>query len=178
MIFNGLAMVHFLKYIFFLGLFVGSSVSNAQKYRIGDVYVDKDGKKEGIVFWVNPERTEGWMVSLENIPGSFEWGAYGESVPGLSLLGDARQALADLDGYENTRKIRDYVGVNGKYAVQQVDFENGWYIPSAGQLRKLFSVCWLIDPILELNGGSPLAGWSQSHSRHYWTSTSKSEKEA
>lgn len=146
----------------------------AQKYRVGDVYYNQKGEKEGVVCWIDPSGTKGWLVAFNNLGATtgwgipYPWGTVGE-IPGLPEIADRLEAIADENGYNNTKIIRNFLGEGSQYAAQTVDFDNGWYIPSMGQMRKLSSIYTMIDPVLVENGGKPL--FNRVNELTYWTST-------
>ena len=137
----------------------------AQTYSIGDLIVNDDGSK-GIVFYVTPDRTDGWMVALNDLP-THNWGLPLD-IASLQNLSNPNALLSDTDGLTHTEIIRQYHSDNGylqPYGAGIVDFEHGWYIPSSGQLMKLCSVLSMISDDLIRAGGSTL-DWQP-----YFTST-------
>ena len=150
---------------------------NAQEYHLGQVIENPDGSK-GVVFYLNEDGTNGWMVALHDVPGSFPWGSVG-TIPELSnyeVVGSEylTSVFADRNGYQNTEIIRSYyqsIGYTGSYAAGVVDFENGWYLPSAGQLSILYHNMVLYEPMLK-TVGEPIG------LNDYWSSTPMSETEA
>ena len=137
----------------------------AQTYSIGDLIVNDDGSK-GIVFYVTSDRTDGWMVALNDLP-TQNWGLPLD-IASLQNLSDPNALLDDTDGLTHTEIIRQYHSDNGylqPYGAGIVDFEHGWYIPSSGQLMKLCSVLSMISDDLIRAGGSTL-DWQP-----YFTST-------
>lgn len=144
--------------------------AGAQRYEVGDVYYGESGQKEGVVFWVNTEGTGGWIVALDNLDRLYNWGPSGAEVPYASYP-SALEAMQDLDGYANTQKLRDLWGEGTEYAAQAVDFEKGWYLPAAGQLRRLASLHRLLDSVLLENGGTPLLIKEGSRTSYYWSSS-------
>jgi hypothetical protein len=137
----------------------------AQTYSIGDLIVNDDGSK-GIVFYVTPDRTDGWMVALNDLP-THNWGLPLD-IASLQNLSNPNALLDDTDGLTHTEIIRQYHSDNGylqPYGAGIVDFEHGWYIPSSGQLMKLCSVLSMISDDLIRAGGSTL-DWQP-----YFTST-------
>lgn len=143
----------------------------SQFRQVGDVIANKDGSK-GVVFWVNPDGSGGWMVALKDLPARHSWMDRVGDVPGIHNAGaDAAinefskvfEALADTAGRANTAAMREFARGDG--AAEAVDFPHGWYLPSAGQMRKLYAAMPFIGDILRDNGGAPLQYES------YWTST-------
>ena len=137
----------------------------AQTYSIGDLIVNDDGSK-GIVFYVTPDRTDGWMVALNDLP-THNWGLPLD-IASLQNLSNPNALLSGTDGLTHTEIIRQYHSDNGylqPYGAGIVDFEHGWYIPSSGQLMKLCSVLSMISDDLIRAGGSTL-DWQP-----YFTST-------
>lgn len=126
---------------------------------------------EGIVFYVDNTDAHGWAVALKNQSSSIQWSSfylYGYDIPGLPNYEDARAAMHDLNGYANTGIIRNEGSSADFPAAWSVDYNNGWYLPSAGQLRYLFSIIPEINASLQTVGGSilPYVG-----TYYWWSST-------
>ena len=129
---------------------------HAQTYSIGDVVTNGDGSK-GIVFYVTEDRTDGWMVALNDLP-THHWGLSSD-IPSLQNLNTPLSLLNETSGYDNTDIIRQFHASQGytpTYGAGLVDFENEWYIPTAGQLQKLLSALNSINDIFAQEGGSTL----------------------
>ena len=148
---------------------LSNSLLFSQHIHIGDFITTPDGS-EGVVFYLTPEGTGGWMVALTDQPSECRWGT-SEDVPDLPNYAaqTTDPLLLEIDGKENTRKIRAFQNNNTTYAAGKVDFEHGWYLPSAGQMRILASKLALIESSLIANGGTSL-----SRNKKYWTSTEHS----
>ena len=145
--------------------------SFAQGYKIGDLYESPDGS-QGVVFFVFPNGQGGWVVALNDASNGCTWGSTAD-IHGLTNLNPqwSHQLLADTAGYTNTSIIRNFQNSN-QYAAGVVDFENGWYLPSAAQLSLLYSQLPIISPIIVSLGGNDLADDS------YWCSTEYSDGRA
>ncbi|MCR5659529.1 MAG: DUF1566 domain-containing protein [Bacteroidales bacterium] len=139
---------------------------------VGSIIVNADGSK-GVVFWQNPEGDEGLMVALEDASDGCNWG---NDINALTLVDKPFQlpiALEDVSGNTNTRCIRKHLDtLSGVYAANVVDFENGWYLPSAGELRKLYAALPLIENALSVAGGVTLTNST------YWSSTEYATNQA
>ena len=150
-------------------------VANFMKpaFFIGDVITNSDGSK-GVVFYTNPTYTGGYMVALEDVSVNCAWGTSAD-VPFLRDYTYTQNEclLSDMNGYANTEVIRNYQSANTNYASGKVDFENGWYVPSAGQLRKLFGALPYIEVAMRNAGGTTL-----SDNGYYWSSTENSASSA
>lgn len=137
---------------------------------IGSVVTNADGSK-GVLFHIDPSGV-GWMVALDDASTGCPWGPSSN----VQLLPDRTcenlVALEDLSGFRNTGLIRTELGTNNNYAASQVDFEHGWYLPSAGQLRKLYSALPFVDSVLYRQGGTTLSEDT------YWSSTEYSSSDA
>ena len=136
----------------------------ALKGSVGSIISNADGSK-GVVFWQSPDGTEGLMVALED---TSEGCAWGENVNALTLINKPFNlpiALEDISGNTNTRCIRKHQGTDNGYAASVVDFEHGWYLPSVGELRKLYAALPLIEDALAIAGGVTLT------TDTYWSST-------
>ena len=138
-------------------MFLATAFSlHAQTYSIGDVVTNDDGSK-GIVFYVTEDRTDGWMVALNDLP-THNWGISSD-IPSLQNLNTPLSLLNETSGYDNTDIIRQFHASQGyaqTYGAGLVDFENEWYIPTAGQLQKLLSALSSINDIFAQEGGSTL----------------------
>lgn len=119
---------------------------------------------QGVVFYVDNSGKHGWAVSLYN-EGSYSWGEHGENSPLNNMKGRAR-AKKDTDGYANTKVILE--AEEGEYpAFEAVDFENGWYLPAVGQMKKLYSNIKTVNATLKTTGGDLFTPTGFT----YWSST-------
>ena len=116
----------------------------AQEYHLGQV-IDNPDVSRGVVFYLNEDGTEGWMVALHDASTNCPWGPTG-NISGIDNITITNyefltSIFQDVDGYDHTQQIREYCQNNSyadPYAAGLVDFENGWYLPSAGQLKWLY----------------------------------------
>ena len=120
----------------------------------------------GVVFYVDGTKHQGWAVGLNDI-GKDQWGPNWIDTP-LRNSKNKAQAMNDLDGYSNTKIIFE-----GGYdvafpAFNSLDFENGWYLPAIGQLKRLYNNLDKVEETLSAVGGSPL---SNTEDWEYWSST-------
>ena len=127
---------------------------------------------QGIVFYVDGTDSHGWAVALNNQSSSIKWcseGQYGFDIPDLPNIANARAAMHDLDGNGNTGIIRRQGNSSQYPAAWAVDYDNGWYLPSGGQLRYLYSYAPEINASLQIVGGTsiPIDG------NYYWWSSSE-----
>ena len=128
---------------------------------------DYDAKNHtaiGVVFYVDDSGEHGTAVALEN-DGLFAWGGCGVDTD-LDNYSNRGSAARDIDGFNNTNTIlekgKDYP------AFAAVDFENGWYLPAIGQLKRLYSKLDKVDESLSAVGGTP---FSNNGEWEYWSST-------
>ena len=107
----------------------------------------------GVVFYVDNTGEHGWAVDLEEIPNKM-WAISNQNdIPALVNFNSGRMAMSDLDGYTNTLLIRQS-GTNNDYeAAYAVNFEQGWYLPAAGQAYKLYAEQIKVNNSLQLVGG-------------------------
>ena len=134
---------------------------------------------EGIVFYVN-ETGQGWAVSLDCQAVNTNWVTSEHyydmyDIPDLDNFEHSREALYDLDGYSNTAIIRNAHGIDWYPAAWSVDFDHGWYLPAAGQVR------WMMAYINEINASLAIVNGTMfvfDHPRWYWTSTERTEAHA
>lgn len=98
---------------------------------------------KAIVFYLDATGQHGWAIDLgkgnENSY-TMQWSKKKNNVTGLQSYSSFKTAIFDMDGYSNTQKIRDFSeSESSEYpAAWAVDFQNGWYLPSIGQLNILF----------------------------------------
>ena len=162
------------KAILALLLCVAMPCVNAQMAHIGDILCEGDlivspasynantHTAIGVVFYVDQTGQHGWAIALQD-EGEFYWGPLNDTrLPNYSNM---RQAIYDLDGYQNTQIVRAYSSSYTAFNV--VDFENGWYLPAIGQLNYLYG------NLLEINNGLALAGGTifDFTVLGYWSST-------
>jgi hypothetical protein len=142
-------------------------------FSLGTVITNSDGSK-GVVFYINPTNTGGCMVALEDVSTGCTWGSSGD-IPFVRnyTYTQNESLLSDLNGYANTEVLRNYQSANPNYASGKVDFGQGWYVPSAGQLRKLYGALPFIETAITNEGGTLL-----SDNVYYWCSTENSETSA
>ena len=129
---------------------------SAQTYKIGDVYIAPDGSL-GIVYYIHPDGSGGWVVALDDASTGCAWGATTD-VPGLVDQNTyfEQQLLNDTAGYANTQTIRDFQN-DTSYAAGKVDFANGWVLPSPAQLSMLYGQLPFIASAITGAGGTTLA---------------------
>ena len=154
---------------------------NAQ-VKVGDILcegdkivslADYDASKStaiGVVFYVDASGQHGWAVSLDNL-GKYSWGKYDEDSP-LDNVASAARASSVIDGYKNTKTIVEK-GLDYP-AFTAVDFENGWYLPAVGQLKRLFGNFKEVNKSLEKVGGTLFF----YDGNIYWSSTERSSYDA
>ena len=149
-----------------------------QKGKIGDLVTFKDGSK-GVLVQVDRSGESGWAVALQDA-GTAAWAkeswdedtkALNKTAPEKRSLNDIHELLADTAGYAATEAIRKAAnGASDKYpAAFAVDFDNGWFLPTAGQMFSLFAMEPFIKKTIEENGGKLPEG-------NYWTSTPKNQR--
>lgn len=130
----------------------------------------------GVVFYVDNTGEHGWAVHLQDQGANIVWGNNGVDIPYLNNFPEARDAIADMDGYNNTFSIRYYNNSYAYPAAWLVDFDNGWYLPACGQLKMLHAERAIVNNSLQIVNGTPMpvgsSGWT------YWSSTEKSATSA
>ena len=121
----------------------------------------------GVVFYVDNSGEHGSVVALQD-DGLFSWGGYGTDTQ-LDNFTRRGSAADDLDGYSNTKSILEE---DAYYpAFQAVDFQSGWYLPAAGQLKCLYKNLKEVDTSIEKVGGKTIRHMGLT----YWSSTEYSE---
>ena len=171
------------KTMMFLVMMVVMVWSKGQIYHVGDLYTAPNGS-QGIVFYVRPDGG-GWAVALNDIAGIRVWGDNYLDVPEIQNLGYdptawsnyhfPLQALADTAGYGNTMAILNSPQTITQTAAHSVDFSNGWYLPSIGQLCMIYAQKPFIENPLIDAGGSML---NEDLYSTYWSSSELNESSA
>ena len=168
----------------FVILLLWPAIAFSQTVHIGDIlctdgsivsseaFAASGRTAEGVVFYVDATDSHGWVVSLDDQSSSIKWSStnnYGYDLTNLDNYANARFALHDLNGHENTDIIRSHGSSSDFPAAWAVDYDNGWYLPSAGQLRYLYSCAPEINTSLQVAGGAPLP----YHGSCYWWSSTE-----
>lgn len=154
-------------------LVCGVGAGSAQVLRVGDLVTAQDGT-QGIVYYLNPDGSGGWMVALFDASvGDCRWGT-ASNVPDLADQDPqyVQELLLDTAGYANTLKIRALYQDNLPYAAGVVDFEHGWVLPSPAQLRMLYAQLPVVSPALVAAGGRDLFNYP------YWSSAEAGDNAA
>ncbi len=147
--------------------------TTSPSHHIGDVVTAPDGQKS-VVYYISPDDGSYWLVAMNDLPNDYEWGP-STDVTELTNYNDNDQYMALHGvhcGYDATLDLSESIGASPQYASTHVDLANGWHIPSAGQLSKLFASLPFIENILSSNGGSTLL------EERYWSSTECSSDKA
>ena len=119
----------------------------------------------GVVFFVDNTGLHGWAVNLTET--TARWSNEQVDIPDLPNFTSSRAALTDTAGYSNTRAIRAFGDAATYPAAWAVDFDHGWYLPTAGQLRTLY------DEAPNLNAPLQAAGGTQVSIGPHWSSTER-----
>ena len=129
---------------------------------------DYTGGAFGVVFYVDETGQHGWALHPQIQAHQIYWSYMYELPWGLMGWQSIRDAIYDLDGYDNTGFLRaasqnDHSKYPGAWAV---DYEHGWYWPALGQLNILYGSAPIVNNSLKQIGGTLLKGpwvyWSSS----------------
>ena len=137
---------------------------------VGSVITNADGSR-GVVFWQSPDGDDFLMVALEDVSEGCTWGP-DQDTPLENWPSATPELLNDMDGQSNTQILREWFENNPDYAACKTDFENGWYLPSASQSRKLYAALPMIESIIINAGGTLMTEDS------YWSSTERGSSDA
>ena len=160
------------RLLIWLLILLGIGPVMGQVYQVGDLYTAPDGS-QGIVFYVHPDGSGGWMVALSDASSGCKWGP-NVNVPELpdhSPSSPRQNLLVDIDGYANTVAMRSVSG-GGTYASTVVDLAREWVVPSPAQLRVLYGQLSVVSPALMAAGGQDMAR------ANYWTSAERNYRYA
>ena len=136
---------------------LSASFVNAQVH-VGDILCEGDrvvspalagSEATAVVFYVDASGQHGWAVALHD-SGVLSWAPNCYNTPLRDCLNQA-DAAADLDGYKNTGVILEQGAEHP--AFQVLDYENGWYLPAIGQLKRLYSKLDKVNESLSAVGG-------------------------
>ena len=160
------------KLITLMVLTIAFFSSLGQTYHVGDLYTAQDGTS-GIVFYTFPDGSGGWAVALNDASLGCQWGT-NTDVSGLTNSNPTnyQQLTEDTAGYAHTAAIRAFQNNNPAYAAGTMDFDHGWYLPTAEQLTLLYAQRVFINQSITSAGGSLLSD------NCYWSSTECSATEA
>ncbi len=130
------------------------------KYKVGDYY--DDGKKKGVVFYVDSSGQHGKIISLGQVRN--EWCSRAQYEKGIAV-----GASSNSDGKANTDKVMSRSD-SAEYSafVWCRAKGNDWYLPAIDELKLLYSVRDTINSTLKEQGGNTLSDW-------YWSSTEEAE---
>ena len=121
-----------------------------------------------VVFYVDETGQHGWALHPQIQAHQIYWSYTYELPWGLTGWQSIRDAIYDLDGYDNTGFLRaasqnDHSKYPGAWAV---DYEHGWYWPALGQLNILYGNAPIVNNSLKQIGGTMMKGpwvyWSSS----------------
>jgi hypothetical protein len=168
------------KILLLFAILVVPLLSFGQTVRVGDILCvqgtdtiivhpqNYTGGAIGVVFYVDETGQHGWALHPQIQAHQIYWSYMNELPWGLTGWQSIRDAIYDLDGYENTGFLRaasqyDHSAYPGAWAV---DYEHGWYWPALGQLNILFGSAPIVNNSLKIIGGILLQGpwvyWSSS----------------
>ena len=125
---------------------------NNASYEIGDFV------EGGIVFYVDESGERGLVAAMEDLPGTYEWGCYGQTVIGadLSFIGsgvvNSQDIVNDCNGY--------YVDETAAEAALSYTYAsyNDYYLPS-------------IDELLAMYENIRNSSFTSDNQSLYWSST-------
>ena len=140
-------------------------------YKVGDYY--DDGKKQGVVFWVDASGEHGKIVSLTESKTELQWTS--DKTEQKRLIG----ADDEENGANNMAKVRQIPDWQSKYPAFKWcdDLGEGWYLPAIEELKLFTSnhtVRNAINQTLATKGGTKISDIGTTH--WYWSSTEYSTK--
>lgn len=143
---------------------VGDILCEGNRVVSPTIFSSADNGAIGVVFYVDASGQHGWAVALKD-DGQVSWGPNYYNSP-LRDCTSVAKATTDFDGYGHTGAIlkerTDHLAFNA------VDYENGWYLPAIGQLKRLYSKLDKVNASLSTVGGEEFPSdtyWE------YWSST-------
>ena len=151
--------------------FISQAVPTAKTYKVGDYY--DDGKKQGVVFWVDASGEHGKIVSLMESRTELQWASVKSEYKRLIGADD------EENGANNMAKVRQIPDWQSKYPAFKwcANLGEGWYLPAIEEL-KLFTldntVRNAINQTLVTKGGTKIPDIDTLH--WYWSSTESDHK--
>jgi len=133
---------------------------------------DQNKTAMGVVFYVDSTGEHGWAVHLNDQGSNIRWSVLTSDIISLANYTTGRDASSDFDGFVNTQAIRAVGGASVFPAAWLIDVDNGWYLPSAGQLNLLYVSLSSINNSLMMVGGTP---FSINAPFGYWSSTEQNQ---
>ena len=113
----------------------------------------------GIVFFVDDSHLHGYAVDLHyctdpnnNGHQYMKWST--QNVLKIATYSHWRDAIKDFNGFNNTQILRTGTSAATYPAAWAVDFDNGWYLPAAGQVNLLYGELVDVNTSLTLVGGT------------------------
>ena len=143
----------------------------AQSYKIGDIYEFADGSK-GVVCYVDPKDSKkGWVAALNDL-GNKKYALWTGSRPtSLNSASYEDPNTIALSTWTNSGKnnTKLLVEAGNSPAANAIDYYNGWYIPDAVQLMRMYSLIPVLQDYFVAAGGNlALLGTAE---RNYWSSS-------
>lgn len=169
-----------MRKLLFAILVLVPTLAFAQRYHIGDTVYSPTNEK-AVVFYVFDDGNHGWAVSLRDLSYPKYWSSQSISANTdinveSNTFAEYGKYLEDVDGWLGNKGFRDYIYDLESCDVCEtqhvfyptifdIDFDNGWYLPTAGQMRKLYSSKIYTHDVIVGLGGS----WLKA--QKYWTYT-------
>ncbi|MBQ3831940.1 MAG: T9SS type A sorting domain-containing protein [Bacteroidales bacterium] len=163
---------------------IGDTVYSPSNEKAVVFYVFDDGNHGWAVSLNDEQTTSFWSVAGNCITPGVQWNPnqpatdpiiplYFPRIPiSANTVYGYSPYMKNIEGWMITKELHDSAdaryndGAYGMYPVFYAgDFDDGWYIPTAGQMRKLYSSGILVKDVVIGLGGRWLKPWK------YWTST-------
>lgn len=141
---------------------------------------------KGIVFFVDATGVHGWAVAL-NEESNKQWSNIRVIINcscGDTPCNSVRCALKDTCGFRNTRTMLDSAAtINGLSfpVLENIDTNEGWYLPAAGQLRELIANVNIVNNSIDFIANLPnfinddLMKININSNNRYWSSTENAQ---
>ncbi|MCR5424367.1 MAG: T9SS type A sorting domain-containing protein [Bacteroidales bacterium] len=148
------------------------ATAKTQTINIGDVITTQE-MVTGVVFAVSGSgaNRKVSIIELSDLGGSatYTWMSGNNAVGAPNLFPTPAVADTDLNGFINSAMMRQAIADGATSdiwnAVTTAQKNNGWYIPSLGQMRTIYL------NRLSINAGLSSAGGNEFAAEEYWTST-------
>ena len=140
-------------------------------------YVSSGKQGVGVVYHVDYETGIAYVMDKSDKyrDNSLVWSEELVDIENLKNHSKAREILEDIDGFSNTMIIRNSGDKNAYPLAWDIDVEEGWYLPSIGELRWLFAALNEVNPSLKLIGGQTMRMGENEGDFIYYSSTEYSD---
>ncbi len=111
---------------------------------------------EGVVYHYDDTEGFAYVVSLYEPSEGLRWSNISYDIPALENQQYLPNLLEDMDGFGHTALIQGTGDADDYPLAWSADLEHGWYVPSIGELRKMFGAVSAVNLSLNRLGGDTI----------------------